>query len=111
MQVEKYMRGTVTVVVVDGDLDGVTAAEASATLEALTPDSGQLLLDLGRVGYLSSAGLRVLLLVYYRARGHGVPLALATMPEEARSVLAATGFLDSVLVADNVDDAIRALAP
>lgn len=109
MQVEKYVRGTVTIVALKGDLDGVTAAEADAALVGLTPDSGQLLLDLGEMRYLSSAGLRVLLLLYYRTGQSGVPLALAALSEEARSVLSATGFLDNVVDAATVDEAMEVL--
>jgi anti-sigma B factor antagonist len=111
MRVHTYARGGVRVVVIEGDLDAATAAEADGGLGGLVPVDGPVLFDLGRVSYLSSTGLRVLLLMFHRARGRGVPLALADVPREARAVLAATGLLEAVVVADSVDEGIRALTP
>ncbi|MEU1289230.1 STAS domain-containing protein [Kitasatospora sp. NPDC005856] len=109
MHVEKYMRGAVTVLVLKGELDSVTAAEAHTGLMDLLPVGGRVLLDLSEVSYISSAGLRVLLLVYREARHKDVPLALAGVPAEARVVMSATGFLDAFVVADTVAEGVEAL--
>jgi anti-sigma B factor antagonist len=109
MELEKYMRDGVTVVALDGDLDSQSAPEVHTTLGELVPVGGALLLDLSRVRYMSSAGLRVLLLVYRRARKDGVRLALASIPEPVCAVMAATGFLDAFTVTGTVADGVEAL--
>jgi len=110
MQLEKYMRGEVTVIVLDGSLDSGTAPAVQEDLRELIPERGRVLLDLSRMSYMSSAGLRVLLLAYRQARGNGARVALAGIPPEVHSVMAATGFLDFFTVTDAVDDGVEALS-
>src|SRR3954451_24293376 len=109
MLVEKAMHGPVTVVSLVGDLDSVTAAQVQTELTGLIPDDGRMLLDLGRVSYISSAGLRVLLLLYRQARQRNLRLLLADVPPAMREVLTATGFIDAFLVTDTVEAGVLEL--
>lgn len=108
--VEKAVRGEVTVVSLTGSLDSGTTPQAQRDLDGVLPAGGRLLIDLSRVTFLSSAGLRLLLLLYREARGGGGRFALAGIPVEVRDVMAATGFLDVLLVTDTVDAGLAALA-
>jgi anti-sigma B factor antagonist len=110
MLLEKYMRDGVTVIALDGDLDSHSAPEVHTGLGELIPAGGAMLLDLRRLRYMSSAGLRVLLLVYRKARQDGVRLALSAIPDEVSAVMAATGFLDAFTVAGSVADGVEALS-
>jgi anti-sigma B factor antagonist len=110
MLITKSARGRVTVVALLGDMDGATAAEVRDDLEELVPDGGRVLLDLGGMPYVSSAGLRVLLLVHHRARSRGARLALARVPVDVREVMSATGFIDAFQVVDTVDDGVAVLS-
>lgn len=110
MQLDKYMRGTVTVIALNGELDSRTAPEAHQALEDLVPDDGAVVLDLGGMSYMSSAGLRVLLLVYRQARQDKVGLVLASVPEDVLAVMSATGFLAFFTVTGTVDEGLEALA-
>jgi anti-sigma B factor antagonist len=49
---------------------------------------------------MSSAGLRVLLLVYRMAQRTGTSIALTQLPVDVREIMAATGFLDFFSVLD-----------
>jgi anti-anti-sigma factor len=111
MQIAKYMRGSVTVVELDGELDSVTAPASREELATLAGSGGPVLLDLSRMSYMSSAGLRVLLLVYRQARDAGAALALAGIPPMIQEVMAATGFLDFFTVAETVEAALEDLEP
>jgi anti-sigma B factor antagonist len=73
-------------------------------------EQGQVLLDFSRMSYMSSAGLRVLLLIYRRSERTGARLALACVPGEVQSVLAATGFLSFFHVATTVEDGVAVLS-
>ena len=60
-------RVPVTVMYVDGSLDAVTSDQFQArALEAIDAGHSDLLLDLQKVPYLSSAGLRVINVIYAR---------------------------------------------
>lgn len=109
MRVEKSVQRDVTVLSLIGELDGVTAAEVYTEIQAGLPQHGDLLLDLGGMTYVSSAGLRVLLLVYRQARLRRQRLALAAIPPDVYDVMSATGFLDSVHVAETVQAGLEAL--
>ena len=110
MELEKYMRGRVTVLALEGELDSTTAADARERISELEPSDGAALLDLGGMTYMSSAGLRVLLLVYRQVRECGVPLALTRINPDVAEVMTGTGFLDFFTVVDSVDAGVEALS-
>jgi anti-anti-sigma factor len=100
MKLTKQTNGDLTVITMTGSLDSGTAAGARADLERLLPAGGTTVLDLGQVSYMSSAGLRVLLLVYRMAQRTGTRIALTKLPEDVREIMDATGFLDFFSVLD-----------
>jgi anti-sigma B factor antagonist len=109
MQLTKQMHGDVTVITLDGSLDSGTAASVEAGLARLVSDGGLTVLDLSKMSYISSAGLRVLLLVQRRAQACGARVALAKLSADVREVMAATGFLDFFAVCDSVEEGVEAL--
>ncbi|MGW1892861.1 STAS domain-containing protein [Streptomyces sp. NPDC002004] len=83
-----------TVLALAGEINSETSG---ALLERLLPlvRSGETLrIDLNAVGYVSSAGLRTLLVVYREAQHSGAAVTLHGVGEEVRFVMSATGFLD-----------------
>ncbi|GII66726.1 anti-sigma factor antagonist [Sphaerisporangium siamense] len=109
MQLRTELRDDVTIIALEGSLDSRTAPQVQQEIEALFPDHGLVLLDLSGTSYMSSAGLRVLLLVYRRAQAGTARLALTGVPDEVREIMAATGFLDFFTVAGSVEDGVKAL--
>lgn len=109
MQLKKHMLGDVTVIILDGSLDSATAPSVLADLEQLRPDNSTIVLDLSKMSYMSSAGLRVLLLLYRQALNSGSRVALAHVPPEVREIMRATGFLDFFTVTDTVAEGAEAL--
>jgi len=98
-----------TVVTLSGDIDGKTAPEVQQHLLPLIEDNNALVLDMSNVNYMSSAGLRVMLLLYRQAASQDSQLALAGLSEEVEDVMAATGFLDFFTVASDVPSGIAKL--
>lgn len=73
----------------------VDTNSARAVEEALLPlfDAGApVLVDLESMSYISSAGLRVLLLAARRSKASGLPLALCNMSKPVEEVFAISGF-------------------
>jgi anti-sigma B factor antagonist len=83
-----------TVVAIAGELDSSSSATLRDRLLPLIPDNGQVSLDLSGLTYISSAGLRTLLLVYRQATNRGTEVTLTGIQDEVRFVMSATGFLN-----------------
>jgi anti-sigma B factor antagonist len=110
MQLEMHMNGDVNVIALVGSLDSTTAPGLREYLDQLVPGHCPILLDLSRMSCLSSAGLRVLLVICRQAERNGARLTLAGVPAEVRAVMAATGFLEFFAVADTVAAGVQAMA-
>jgi anti-anti-sigma factor len=110
MRLDKRMDGDVMVITMDGALDSGTSSGVHADLEQLMPDRGRVLLDLSQTGYMSSAGLRVLLLIHRRMQATGVRIALAGLQAEVREVMSATGFISFFTVCESVEEGVAALS-
>jgi anti-sigma B factor antagonist len=99
----------ITVVVLAGDLDAATAPAVQVGLADAVHDGRDVVLDLSGVGYLSSGGLRVLLLLYRRAQCLGRAVVVVGLSAETRQLLQATGFLEFFRLSGSVRAAVRAL--
>ncbi len=76
-----------------GRLDTVTAPELEKAMAELLPQTDSLVLDLGSLEYISSAGLRVILKAYKALAAKG-GLKLTGVQEAVREVFDITGFSD-----------------
>ena len=100
-----------TVVALDGELDSASAPAVQERLAALVPSGGRVLVDLSAVPYMSSAGLRTMLVLYRNAQAVGTSVCLVGVSAELREMMEATGFLGYFPVHDTVEDGLRELAP
>jgi len=95
------------VLLVSGRIDSATAPEFQAgTFDALdTEPAGGLVVDFTDVAYISSAGLRVLLMAAKRQKKAGRPFAVCGLSENARKVFEMGGFHKIVPLFDTRADA------
>ena len=84
----------VTIVKLSGDLDSVSAPEAQARIVPLAQPDCRLILDMSEVGYMSSAGLRMMLVMSRSVAGQGGRVVLVGLSEDLEDTMAVTGFLD-----------------
>jgi anti-anti-sigma factor len=76
-----------------GPVDSTTAASLQEPLlQAVESSSGAVQLDLAQVSYLSSAGMRVLLLAAKALQKRGERLRLLNVPQQIHSLLNLAGF-------------------
>jgi anti-sigma B factor antagonist len=94
----------------EGSLDGKTAPEVREQLHPFLAANSKLILDLTKVDYLSSAGLRLLLLLYRELAGRKGKLVLVGVSEDIRTVMSHTGFLSFFTLANSESEAQNALA-
>ncbi|MEY2617700.1 MAG: hypothetical protein RL522_702 [Pseudomonadota bacterium] len=96
----------IVVVRPQGRLDSATSPAFEATvLERIEAGGRRLVLDLSDVGYISSAGLRVILATGKRLRASQGKLVLCGLRDEVRGVFEMSGFLDLFPVTDTVEQA------
>ena len=90
----KWIReGDALVAAALGRIDSSSASDFQQILEGgIAPDDHALVLDAERVSFLSSAGLRVLLVVARRFKGADRHFLVCSPSESTRQVLEASGF-------------------
>lgn len=90
-----------------GRLDSASSCDLEAMLvEQLDGGCSGIVLDLSDLDYISSAGLRVILMAGKRLRLSGGRLVLARMRESVRDLFEMSGFLSLFPLADSVDAAV-----
>ncbi|WP_448207305.1 STAS domain-containing protein [Azospirillum sp. sgz302134] len=111
MQIEEETHGGVTVLRAAGRIDSASARAFEARLvAAVEPGPIKLVLDLGGVTLLTSAGLRSLLKAAKRAKPAGSRIVLAAIPAPVRGVFDASGFSSLFESHATTDAAVAALS-
>lgn len=91
----------------EGRLDAVTADQLSESLMPHIEQDESVLVRCGSLEYISSAGLRVLLVAHKRG---GSRLALCELTDMVREVLEVSGFNTLFQIADTKEQALEMLA-
>lgn len=92
---------------VTGEIDGKTAPEIQARLVGLAESHTRLLLDMKAVTFLSSAGLRMLLLLYRQFAAKSGKVFLLGVTEEIRDTMSMTGFSNFFTFVEHPDEVDR----
>ena len=94
-----------------GYLDGHTYPEFESQLTALL-ESGcfNVVIDLDKLSYISSAGLGALLNAHTRAREHGGYLNITGLSEKTQRLFDLLGFSHVLKVYDTIENAVQAFA-
>jgi len=106
MQVDIRDDGGILFIEPDGEIDGKTAPEFHDTVLKLVLPQARIVLNMERVAFMSSAGLRSMLLIYREAKSKNAKVVLAGVNSDIQKSMSATGFLPFFVVADSVPDAI-----
>lgn len=109
MEIDVKTTDAATVVGIAFDVDARTAPHLQETILPLITSERPLILDMSRVAYMSSAGLRVLLTTYRYARSNNARLLLSGLSEELRDTMSATGFLAFFITFDTLSGAFESL--
>ena len=101
--------GQVQIVHLVGDIDGATAPEAQAAIVGVAGPGCKIVLDMSGVSYISSAGLRALLMLYRQMAANDGRVALAGLTENIKDVMIVTGFLEFFDDYDTLEEGLAAL--
>jgi anti-anti-sigma factor len=93
MEIQKEQIGDAWVVTVNGRLDGIySTAFSNQVGELITGTNPKILIDFTDIDFVTSAGLRALLVLVKKANASGSVFALCGVNDQVRQVLDISGF-------------------
>jgi anti-sigma B factor antagonist len=110
MKLETSEENDILTVRLEGSLDAKTAPEAREQLQQFLATNSKLILDFRNVDYLSSAGLRLLLLLHRELVARKGKLVLLGVSEDIRTVMSHTGFLSFFTLVESTVEAVQAVS-
>lgn len=110
MKVSASRENGVTVIAIEGSINGKTAPLVKQEINPSLESAQNVILDLSKVDYLSSAGLRLLLLIYREFAAKNGKLVLQGVSEEIQTVMSHTGFLSFFKLAGSRAEALKVLS-
>ncbi|NDJ55051.1 MAG: STAS domain-containing protein [Chloroflexi bacterium] len=109
MEIETQERDGVIVLRLTGSIDSSSAEEVGKTLDQHLAANTSVLINMAEVEFLSSAGLRQLLLTQRKADEVGATIAVSSIQKHIAEVMSVTGFLGFFQTFDTEDDALANL--
>lgn len=109
MDIQTATQSGVTIITLSGSLDGNTVNEAQDKIMPLLSSNTSAVLDLKGCGYVSSAGLRLLLMAAKTLSAQNGILVLAGLSDEIKDVMEMTGFNNFFKTFGDVPAAIAAV--
>jgi len=100
----------VSIVTLNGELDGQSAPDIQSQILPLVHPQCKILLDMSGVSYVSSIGLRALLLLHRETGDSQGRIILSGLPEMIYDTMFITGFLDFFEAYGTIEEALAALA-
>ncbi len=93
MEITQRVEGDITVFVPDGRIDTLAAEQLDEVLQAAFAEGKyKIVVDMSKVEYISSAGLRSLAAVLVKCRDEGGDMKLAALNERVTRVFKIIGF-------------------
>jgi anti-anti-sigma factor len=110
MEISTERKGDVLVAGAQDRIDGANAREFQEALQAVIDDSDRaVVLDLEQLTYISSAGLRVILLMGRMLQRQNGNFAVCSLSGPVREVFSISGFDKIIPTHDSQEDAVAAL--
>ena len=111
MNIETQEKDGIAVVALEGNLDTNTVAEGEKHLFGLVEEGkSKILIDFGNLDFISSAGLRILLVTGKKMKGGGGELRICSLNEVVQEVFDISGFGTLLNVYPSKDAALESWA-
>ena len=94
MEIKKTTEGSKLTIALSGCLDTTTSPQLQTEVENLGAEIKELVFDFAALTYISSAGLRVMLMANKKMTAAGGGMSIASAQESVREVFDMTGFSD-----------------
>jgi anti-sigma B factor antagonist len=109
MNITKTESPLANIVNVEGSIDSKTASDFEQSVLEVVAMAHHVLLDLSKVTFISSAGLRVLLMVYRQLAAKDGKVVLVGVSEEIKEVMFMTGFINFFNIYQTQEEGLRNL--
>ncbi len=109
MEIKVINNEDIKIVEIIGQLNGINSEKAEKEISALLIKNSRLVFEMSQCDYISSAGLRVLLITAKKLKlndGHAVTCGLI---EEVKDVMEMTGFDNMFNNYENLEEAVEAI--
>ena len=94
-----------------GRIDGTNYLECQNILESgIDPDENSMILDFGQLGYISSAGLRVCLVIAKKFNEPAKSFGICNLSRSIRDIVTVSGFDQIIPLYESQGEAIEAIA-
>ena len=97
---------TATIIELIGDIDAKTTPAIQEEILAVARSNSKVIFDMSQVVYMSSTGLRMLLLLYRTANFNSGNLIMVGLREEIQDMMSITGFLNFFTTCKTVESAL-----
>ena len=105
------MENEILIITIKGRLDTTTAPVADETIrDTLAQDSNRILFNLSALEYLSSGGLRIILVAVKDVRRREGKVVLASLNRYVHEIFEVSGLTTMITVAGSVEEGIKDLA-
>ena len=108
MEITSKATEKAVVVYVDGDLTTAHSPEAGAEIdEILSESTSNVIINVEKVNYIASTGLRIILELGKRLKDEDAELVVCSMNSTTKSVFDMSGFSKIFRIFDNEEDALN----
>lgn len=108
MDINVRTQNDIHIICVEGNIDSKTAPELQQKIVEATHDANKIIIDMSKVEFVSSAGLRVLLMVYRQIKTNNGIVVLVGVSEEIKEVMSMTGFINFFKLFESIDQSLCA---
>jgi anti-anti-sigma factor len=110
MEVKKERVGDIYVVSANGRLDGIySTAFAKEVGELIVGTNPKILIDFAEIDFVTSAGIRAVMILMKKATASGVVLALCGVNKQVQEVLDAAGLAPIIAIHPGRSEGLAAL--
>jgi len=106
MHIDIKTESDILIITIEGSIDSKTASEVQQKILEASVESNNVIIDLTKVDFVSSAGLRVLLMVYRQIKAKNGKVILVGVSEEITEIMSITGFINFFEIVDTVKNAL-----
>ena len=110
MELYSEERDGMILIAITGEIDGSTSQELQDYTTPFLTKNCRILFEVSNVAYMSSAGLRLLLMLYRQVSEMKGAIVLMSVSPDIQEAMNATGFLKHFVLVDTLEEGIQALA-